>query len=117
MATNETFRNADNLSLPVAAATASGTAVIVGGTIDSLVGVTQTKEGEGGNPALYASVMLKGAHKLPVTGAVTVIGQAIYIPIAGGALTTTVGTNCLFGHALETKAAGTSTITVRVARK
>lgn len=117
MATNEVFRDADNLSLPVAASTAAGVAVIIGGTVDSLVGVTQTAEGEGGNPDLSASVMLKGSHSLPVTGAITAIGQAVYIPVAGGALTATAGTNALFGHALELKAAGTSTINVRVARK
>lgn len=124
MATNEVFRDADNLSLPVPAATLPGVAVVIGsagptvaGDLSTgLVGVTQTKEGEGGNPALFASVMLKGAHKLPVTGAITVIGQRVFIPAAGGALTATVGTNVLFGQALELKAAGTATITVRVAR-
>lgn len=112
MARNEVHRDADHLSLPVPADTPAGTAVIVGG----LVGVTETKEGEGGNVDGNASVWLKGSHRLPVTGAITAIGQPVYIPAAGGALTATVGTNVLYGHALELKGAGTGTIIVRIAR-
>lgn len=110
MATNEVFHEADNLSLPVPADTASGTPVIVGG----LVGVTETAEGEGGNPAGKASVRLAGARTVPVTGAITAVGQPVYIPTAGGALTATSTSNVLWGHALETKASGTAPIVVRI---
>lgn len=112
MATNEVLREADHLSLPVPADTASGTPVIVG----SIVGITQTKEGEGGNPDGSASVWTKGAHRVPVTGAITAVGQPVYIPTAGGALTATVGTNVVWGYALETKATGTASIVVKLAR-
>jgi predicted RecA/RadA family phage recombinase len=107
MATNTVFEDGDYLSLPVASGTASGAPVRVG----SLNGVTQTKEGGGGNPALSASVVLKGVHLLTVTGAVTNVGDPVYI--AAGALNVT-NTNPLFGHALQTKSAGAAAIRVRV---
>ena len=116
MAKNEVFRDADHLSLPVPDGTGSGVPVIVGGVVDGLVGITETKEGEGGNADNYATVWLKGAHKVPVTGAVATIGLPIYIPPAGGALTTTATNNALWGNALETKGSGTGTITVRIRR-
>lgn len=116
MATNEVFRDADHISLPVVAGTLSGDPVVVG----QLVGVAQTKRGEGGNLPTHATVHLKGAHKLVVDGAVTVIGSPVYYVGDGttrnAQLTTTGTSNTLFGHALETKAAGAAEITVRVAR-
>lgn len=112
MALNERFHNAEHLSLPVPDGTGSGVAVIVG----SIVGVTQTKEGEGGNADNYATVWCKGAFDLPVTGAVTVIGSPVYIPPAGGALTTTATANTLFGYALATKGSGVGTIPVKLAQ-
>ncbi len=73
-------------------------------------------EGQGGNAAGYASVWLKGAHTVPVTGAITSIGQPVYIPLAGGALTATSGSTAHWGNALELKGAGTAPIRVRVRR-
>ena len=107
MATNVKYAEGDNLSLPVPDGTASGAPVRVG----SLNGVAMTKEGEGGNPDNYASVQLKGVFMLTVTGAVTNVGDPVYI--AAGALNVT-NTNPLFGHALATKAAAAGVIPVRV---
>lgn len=112
MAKNEVFRDADHLSLPVPDGTVAGTPVIVG----SIVGITETAEGAGGNADNYATVWRKGSHRVPVTGAITAIGQPVYIPAAGGALTATVGTNVLWGYALELKGAGTATIHVALAK-
>lgn len=112
MSRNEVYRDADHLSLPVPADTPSGTPVIVG----SLVGITQTAEGEGGNADGYATVWRKGGHTVPVTGAITAVGQPVYIPTAGGALTATVSTNVIWGYALATKGSGTGPLTVAIAR-
>jgi predicted RecA/RadA family phage recombinase len=112
MATNEHFHDAEHLSLPVPDGTGPGVAVIVGG----IVGVTQTREGEGGNADNYATVWCKGAFKLPVTGAITAIGQPVYIPTAGGALTATSTSNTLFGYALATKGSGVGTIPVKISQ-
>ena len=110
MALNEIFRHADHLSLPVPSGTASGAPVRVGG----LNGVTQTKEGEGGNPALSATVWLAGAHKVTTAFAVAAVGTPIYIT-AANALSDTASGNTLFGHALTTKAAASGPLTVRIA--
>jgi hypothetical protein len=115
MARNEVFRDADHLSLPVPADTAAGVAVLVGGA-DGLKGVTETPEGQGGNADGFATVWLKSSAVLPVTGAVTAIGQPIYIPPTGGALTTTATNNVKWGNALALKGAGTAPLHVRVAR-
>jgi predicted RecA/RadA family phage recombinase len=112
MATNEVFRDADHLSLPVPADTPSGAPVLVGGT---LVGVTQTAEGEGGNADGFATVWRKGAHDLSVTGAVTNIGDPVYITGAN-ALNRTASGNTLFGYALEIKGAAAGVIPVALAR-
>jgi predicted RecA/RadA family phage recombinase len=112
MARNEHFHDAERLSLPVPADTASGVGVIVG----SLVGVTQTAEGEGGNADGYATVWMKGAFDLPVTGAIATVGTPVYIPTAGGAVTATATGNTLFGYALETKGTGVGTIPVKIAQ-
>ena len=112
MATNEHFLNADHLSLPVPQNTPSGTPVIVG----SIPGYTKTAEGEGGNDDGFATVWTKGAAKVPVTGAVTVIGSPVYIPPAGGALTMTATANTVWGYALATKGAGVGTIPVKISQ-
>lgn len=110
MAINEKFRDADHLSLPVPADTAAGAPVRVGG----LNGVTQTKDGEGGNPDGYATVWLKGAHEFTTAFAVASIGLPIYITSAN-ALTEVSTGNSLYGHALTTKAAASGPLTVRIA--
>lgn len=118
MATNEIFRDGDQLSLPVPANTASGAPVRVG----SLNGVTQTKRANsaanppefgGGNVDGNATVWLKGVHLLTVTGAVANVGDPVYI--AGDNTLNVTNSNPLFGHALATKAAAAGTIPVRVA--
>lgn len=111
MARNEIFRDADALSLPVPADTKSGAPVKVG----SIVGVTQTAEGTGGNADGFATVWTKGAHDLSVTGAIASIGMPVYIT-SGNALTATATDNTLFGYALQTKSGGVGVITVKIAR-
>lgn len=110
MATNEVHPYADDISLPVPDGTLAGAPVLVG----SIVGVTQTKEGTGGNPDNYATVRTRGSHRITVTGAIASIGLPVYIT-AGNAVNTT-NTNTLFGYALETKGASAGVITVKVAR-
>ena len=121
MATNETFRNGDMLSLPVPSGTKAGDAVRVGG----LNGVCQTDRAKvdvdpynadgtvsstynygGGNATGNASVWLVGVHELPVTTTTTLaIGDPVYIVTADNTLTTTdnTGANPLFGHAITAK--------------
>lgn len=119
MATNEVFRNADHLTLPVVAGTVSGDPVIVG----ALAGVAQTNRETG---EVDATVWLTGAYKLTVDGA-TAVGQKVYyvgdgttrntiLTTAADSGGTTPVPNTLFGHALETKTAAAAVITVRVAR-
>lgn len=112
MALNEVFQDADRISLPVPASTPSGSPVKVG----SLIAVTQTAEGKGGNAAGFASVTRKGAHKLTVVGAIASVGLPVYIVTADNTLTATVGSNTLFGYALETKGSGSGVITVALSR-
>lgn len=109
MALNEKFRDADHLSLPVAAGKVSGDPVLVG----AIPGVLQTNIGEGGNPAGYATVWTKGAFDLPVTGAVATVGAPIYINASG--TLDLVNTGTLFGYALATQTA-TGTIPVKIAQ-
>lgn len=97
MATNEQFRYADHLSLPVPSGTVSGDPVRVG----ILNGVAQTHRGEGGNESTYATVWLNGSHTFTVVGAVDEVGQSIYF--ADGALSSAEG-GALFGVALATQA-------------
>lgn len=102
MSTNQKFAPSRTRSLPVTADTDSGAPVIVG----SLVGVTLTAEGEGGNVDGYATVALDGAFDLAVgTTTALDIGDPVYIVLASGALTTTdnSGANPVFGYALEAK--------------
>jgi len=106
MATNESFRNSDSLTLPVPAGTKSGAPVKVG----SLVGIALTSE-DGGT----ATVRLKGAFDLEVTGAVSNVGDPVYITSAGALNVTSEG-NTLFGYALATKTAAAAVIPVRIAQ-
>lgn len=98
---NLVYRDGDELSLPVPADTASGAPVLIG----SLVGVTATAEGEGGNPDGYATVWMRGVYDLTVgTTTAVAVGGPIYITGAG-ALTPSdgAGANTLFGHAIKAK--------------
>jgi len=58
---------------------------------------------------------LVGVFELPINDAVNTVGTAIYITSAN-ALTTTVGSNVLFGYALETKSSGAGNIKILLAR-
>lgn len=103
------------LSLPVPADTPSGSAVIVG----SIIGVTATAEGEGGNVDGNASVWTEGVYDLPVTtNTARAIGEPIYIITATNVLTTTDNSaaNPLFGYALEAKGTAPATIRVKLAK-
>ncbi|MGL5910359.1 MAG: DUF2190 family protein [Phycicoccus sp.] len=116
MATNERFRDGERLSLPVPANTTSGSPVKVG----SLVGVTQTDRATvtnfgGGNAVGNATVWMKGVHDLTVTGAITNIGDPVYID-GSNALNVTASGNTLFGYALATKTAGAAVIPVKLAQ-
>lgn len=108
---NLVFNEGDKLSLPVPNNTASGAPVKVG----SLIGVTATKEGDGGNPEGYATVWTKGVYDLSVTGAIASAGLPVYIT-AANALTATAGTDTLFGYALESKGAAAGVIRVKLAQ-
>lgn len=89
----------DKVSLPVPADTPSGAPVLVG----SLVGVTATAEGKGGNPEGYASVWLGGAYRLAVaTTTAVAVGAPVYIT-SGNSVTATATGNTLFGYALQAK--------------
>lgn len=132
MAKNVVWKDADYLSLPVPTGTLSGSPVRIG----SLNGLTQTDEGSveiaranaiapnystsngaSGNKAGWASVALKGAARVEVTGAIATVGLPVYIVTATNKLVVTdnTGANPLFGHALGTKAAGAGDIIVRIA--
>ena len=102
----------DKLSLPVDADTPSGAAVVVG----SIVGVTATAEGQGGNPDGFASVWCEGVYHLDVSTTVGAVGTALYKAAGSTALTTTATGNALFGYALETKGTGTAPIRVKLAK-
>lgn len=112
---NEVFYPVDpsaKVSLPVPDGTLSGSPVVVG----SLVGVTATKEGEGGNADNYASVWLGGVYRLPVSTATALtVGAPVYIT-SGNVLTPSSSSNTLFGYALEAKGTAAATIRVLVAR-
>ena len=129
MAVNETYRQANRLSLPVPVGKKAGDPVRVGG----LNGVLQTDRAAttaspvnadgttnpaynygGGNPDGYASVLLEGAHDFTVGFAVNNIGDPVYILADGSALTGTSAGNTEFGHALTTKAATSGPLTVRI---
>lgn len=111
MAKNVAFHEGLKLSLPVPNNTESGAPVKVGG----IIGVTVTKEGEGGNAEGHASVWRHGAYDLPVTGAIASVGLPVYIT-SGNALTATATDNTLFGYALETKGSGAGVIRVALAQ-
>lgn len=106
------------LSLPVPADTPSGAPVVVG----SIIGVTATKEGVGGNVDGNASVWTEGVYDLFVTTTTALtIGAPVYIIAANSgnpatALTPTVGTNVLFGYAITAKGTSAATIRVKLAK-
>lgn len=112
MATNEVYRNADHLTLPVPTGTVSGDPVHVG----DLVGVAVTDRDADGN----ATVWLKGAFLLTVSDAITAVGQKVHAVGDGTTRFTTLTNvatgNTLFGYALATKTAASAAIPVRIAQ-
>lgn len=129
MAKNNVYGFTKSQSLPVPAGTKSGDAVKVGGYVG--VALTDRQAAVTGlvantsNPVGNASVALDGTWVLPCSDAVAAVGTPIYITGAGPfALTTTVGTNTLFGYSADvikdgaptggTKAAGAGTINVTI---
>lgn len=125
MAKNQVFKFVDVLSLPVPEGVKSGEPVILHAAT-GLVGVAETDRSEnegwqvdawdqpyaGGNEKGYASVSLKGAYRLDVTGAVEPL-TPVYI--AGNrSLTATAGSNVRFGYALTTKGSGAGPVTVLI---
>lgn len=117
---NEAYVPASELSLPVPVNTLAGKPVKVG----SLVGVTATARGEGGNLPTHATVLMDDrAYYLDVDGAITGPGQPIYIVAADNTLTVTVGSNTLFGFSVctadnkfATKSAGVGQALVKLAK-
>lgn len=115
---NERLHDGDCISLPVPTATASGAPVLTLG----FIGVTATKEGEGGNIAGRASVWRTGEFDLSTTDAVAAEGTLIYIT-AANVLTTTATANTLFGRthhdadgAGGTKSAGAGVVHIILAK-
>lgn len=109
MATNEVYDEANDLTLPVIANTVSGSPVIVG----MIPGVATTSRDASGN----ATVKTRGVHNVSVTGAITFIGQPVYITSATYALVVAPGTGIqLYGHAMALKSAGAASIPVRLAQ-
>lgn len=111
MAKNLHMQEALKLSLPVPEGTKSGDPVKVG----AFVGVAVTDRGDGGNAATHATVWRHGSWNLSVTGAISNIGDPVYIT-AAGAITATESGNSLFGHALATKTAAAAVIPVALAQ-
>lgn len=117
---NEAYVPASEMSLPVAANTPTGSPVKVG----SLVGVTATKPGEGGNLSTHATVLMDDrAYVLPVDGAIAGVGTPIYIITADNTLTVTAGSNTLFGFSVckpdntfATKSSGVGPALVKLAK-
>lgn len=120
MATNEVFRDASFVSLPVPTTIKSGDPVRVG----VLNAVAQTDAGvaaAGNVPAIpggvgngtgFASVALTGAFRVTVVGALTP-GQFVYIK-TDNTLTATATGNKVFGAAIFPKAAGTGPAVVKI---
>lgn len=113
MAVNEIFKEANHLSLPVPADIPAGRAVRIG----SLNGFTETPEGDGvGNVEGYASINMKGAFKVDVSGALTK-GQVVYINPTTQALVAAAGVgNFTFGVSLSNKGAGVGPAVIAVAK-
>lgn len=105
MAKNQRYSSGDQLNLPVPSGIDSGEPVRVG----CINGVALTTRDANGN----ATIATDGVYDLSVTGATT-LGGIVYISTAN-ALTTTAGTNQVFGHALAVQAA-TGVVPVRIAQ-
>jgi len=115
MAINEVYNKAESLELQVGSTIKSGWPVVVG----TLSGVAEMDAAQASDTNHYTTVKFNGAFRFDMTGATPIaplatlqgqaltLGQAVYIT-SGGVLTTTVGTNTLFGHAIRAKTATTA---------
>lgn len=109
---NQIYSDADSLKLPVATGLAAGKPTAIGTFVaGALVGVT-ISAADANDEAIVA---LKGAYTIPCLAASAItVGTKIYVT-SSQTLTTVVGSNALFGHALSALASGTADIDVRVA--
>lgn len=103
MATNEVYRDADSVTLPVLAGVEAGEVVKVG----AIIGVALTDRAADGT----ATVRLKGGFRVPVAAASYVAGDGIYGHASDGSavngriqlINKTATTGTLLGVSLETK--------------
>jgi predicted RecA/RadA family phage recombinase len=112
MALNEVYVDGESLNYVVNSAVESGDFVVLGG----IVGVAETSAVEGADGSHYATLRHIGVFRGTTADAVTV-GAAIYLASAatyGTALTTTVGSNKLVGHAIKAKGAVAGEVFVRI---
>ena len=115
MATNIIYKPGQHLAAPVAANTKAGTAVRVGGLnaititdraktdvspLNTDGSVNTAYNAGGGNANGNASVWFEGVAKVVVTSATApTFGQPVHL--AAGGLTTTAGSDPLWGHAVD----------------
>jgi predicted RecA/RadA family phage recombinase len=112
MALNEVYANGESLEYVVNENVESGDFVVLGG----IVGVAETDAKEGADSEHYATLRHIGVFRGTTADAVTV-GAPIYLASAatyGTALTTTVGSNKLVGHAIKAKGAVAGEVFVRI---
>jgi len=112
MALNEVYANGESLAYVVNENVESGDFVVLGG----IVGVAETDAQEGADSEHYATLRHIGVFTGTTADAVTV-GAPIYLASAatyGTALTTTVGSNKLVGHAIMAKGAVAGEVFVRI---
>lgn len=108
MATNEVFRDADSITLPVPSGVVSGEVVKVG----ALVGVALTDRDADGN----ATVRRKGGWTVTAAAETYAVGDAVYGHASGGGAVTgrvqlidkTSTTGTLIGYSLEAKTLGSA---------
>lgn len=115
MSINNVYKPGDQLPAPVPAGTKSGDPVRIGGLngvaiVDRAAASTGPLNADGslntaynrggGNANGNASVQFDGAHRVVVTsGAAPTYGQAIHLAAAG--LTTTAGSDPLWGYSVD----------------
>ena len=112
MALNEVYANGESINYVVNSAVESGDFVVLGG----IVGVAEPDATEGADGSHYATLRHIGVFRGTTADAVTV-GAPIYLASAatyGTALTTTVGSNKLVGHAIKAKGAVAGDVHVRI---
>ncbi len=110
MSLNQVLEDGDDIFVAVPAGTVSGAPVIIGGGLTGVAQDSRSAEGK-------ATITRKGSFKLTVTAATAiVVGTPIYIPTAGGALTSAAAGGVKFGIALGVLASGTGVIEVALSK-